>query len=81
MNKPYVKQYDNNGVLINPIETSYTSKFPNREYRRRKLPRFTKNSKSYHLTINKMGKFHRNIQVITCKDGSVKRIMHYTQSL
>ena len=80
MNQPYVKQYDNNGVLINPIKTAYVSEFPNREYRRRVLPRFKKNSKGHHLTVNKMGKFQRNIQVITCKDGSVKRIMHYTKS-
>ena len=80
MNQPYVKQYDNNGVLINPIETAYVSESPNREARRRTFPRFKKNSKGYHLTLNGIGKFHRNIQTIICKDGKVKQIMHYTQS-
>jgi len=34
MNMPYVKEYDNDGILINPIRRSYISKDSNRRKRR-----------------------------------------------
>lgn len=34
MNRPYVKQYNKNGVLINPIVRSLVPDFPNRRKRR-----------------------------------------------
>ncbi len=37
MNKPYVKKFNRDGVLINPIEKSYVSERPNRRQRRREL--------------------------------------------
>lgn len=37
MNTPYVKKFDKNGQLINPIEEIYKSEFQNRSERRKKL--------------------------------------------
>jgi hypothetical protein len=33
-NKPYTKQYDEDGNLINPIDNSYENQEPNRKTRR-----------------------------------------------
>jgi len=48
MNIPYVKEYNKNGEVINPIRGIYTSPFPNRRTRRAitKLPNSTKIAKS-----------------------------------
>lgn len=40
MNTPYVKQYDDNGNVSNPIEGTYLSKFKNRHERRKKMKEF-----------------------------------------
>ena len=37
MNKPYVKEYDENGVVTNPINGSYFDYYKNRTERRRKI--------------------------------------------
>jgi len=91
MNQPYVIQMNELGQVTNPIIRSYVSEFPNRKARREPIQRFRKNSKGINLTINKMGKFERAIQVITHsyernKKGEItkvnllptpKRIFHY----
>ena len=43
MNIPYVKKFNENGELINPIASVYASEFPNREKRRHKPTRFRGN--------------------------------------
>lgn len=35
MNKPYVKQYNENGEIINPIKRAYLHQFPNTSTRRK----------------------------------------------
>jgi hypothetical protein len=52
MNKPYVKQFDKNGELLNPIKKGrpYLSEFPNKEARSRKTKK--KNNK---IPVNSRG--------------------------
>ena len=64
MNKPYVKEYDENGKLINPIKGSYVSEFANRAARRNKPNRFRGNQKGISLTVVKTDKYKRTIQLI-----------------
>lgn len=53
-NQPYVKRFDAQGVLLNPIVGSYESKLPNRSLRKLllKAPRFINNKNHYPITIN-----------------------------
>lgn len=78
-NKPYVKQYDANGNVSNPIKGSYLNKHPNRKERRKHLnhPPFIGNSKGTPMTIFKTLRYMRVVQVITDKEGKVKRVKHY----
>lgn len=48
MNKPYVKQFDENGVLLNPVTKSnpYFSPYPNRRQRRLARKYVQSNSRS-----------------------------------
>lgn len=52
MNKPYVKQYEN-GVLANPIEKTFESKFPNRRARRLRDVRLFNNRNTYPTKVIK----------------------------
>jgi len=61
-NLPYVKKYDKNGKVKNPIPTGYFHDEPNRRKRREPL------QKEKH--------FGKRPQIIHCKDGSLKRIYH-----
>jgi len=79
MNKPYVKQYDKNGKVTNPIIGSIQSEFPNRRSRReiKNQPRFFNNRKSNKLTVGKDYKYKRVLQIEKEKNGEVKKIYHY----
>ena len=77
MNTPYTKQYNEQGILINPIQESYLHQFPNRRKRKEEQPRFYGESKNHHLTIVKTAKFLRHKQIVKLKDGSTKTIHHY----
>lgn len=87
MNVPYVKKYDENGVVTNPIRGSYLSEGENRAARRKDLQkqRFYGESKNYHLTVVKTQKYARVKQAIRCKDkkgnytGEIRIIEHYLQ--
>ena len=70
MNVPYVKKYDENGVVTNPIRGSYMSEGKNRAERRQELQkhRFHGESKNCHLTVVKTQKYKRVRQAIKCKD-------------
>ena len=76
MNTPYVKNYNEKGILTNPIQISYMSFYPNRKTRRNALHgkhRFTKNTKSKsNLTILHDGKFKRVLQNIVLKFDNVR---------
>lgn len=81
MNKPYVKQYDENGICINKVD-KYVSEFPNRSVRKRKEARFIKNGKNNHLTIiggktEPKQAYKRILQVEKDKNGLTKNIEHY----
>lgn len=88
-NVPYIKQYDQDGVLLNPIKGPYESKLPNRRQRRafKNEPRFIGNSKGIHLTVTEDSirprAFKRIVQTIThhlvsatkvIKNGKVKKV-------
>jgi hypothetical protein len=68
MNTPYVKQFDKNGTLLNPIRGIYKNPFPNRRERRQKVKPMSAD----------------RIQIIYCRDkkggkltGKIKMIRHY----
>lgn len=81
MNVPYVKAYDNNGFLANPIIEGYMSNFPNRKQRRKikQKNRFYGESKNFHLTTTGKYAFRRIKQISFDKDGDKKTIFHYIQ--
>lgn len=68
MNITYVKQFDTNGLLLNPIEGIYINEEPNRKTRRQRPIRFTNNKKHYHLTVHDESRlacrFRRFVQII-----------------
>lgn len=78
-NKPYVKKYDKEGVLLNPIKGIYRNPFPSRRQRNieKKQSRFMNNSKSYPLSVYKTSKYSKHIQLERNKDGGLIRIEHY----
>lgn len=59
MNKPYVKQYDENGLVYNPITKSkpFLSKSPNRSTRRYNGGREMGNKKGISLVVTKIGRY------------------------
>ena len=77
MNIPYKKEYNEQGILINPIQGSYLHQFPNRRKRNEEQPRFYGESKNHHLTVTGKFKFLRHKQIVKLKDGSTKIIHHY----
>ncbi len=79
MNTPYVKQYDDNGNVTNPITEKIETQFANRKSRREILQGKPLHGcgKNTPLTVLKTAKFLRRRQVITQKDGSLKTIEHY----
>ena len=89
MNRPYVKQYDANGDLINPIDGFYPSKtvrpefpngFPNRRERREALvqtERAFNNKKGTQLVVTRVGLLNFvKIKKRIQKIGN-KTIVHY----
>ena len=80
MNVPYVKQYDENGVVTNPIVEVYKHESPNRSKRRSvlKKQRFYGESKNCHLTVVGTKKFRRVKKEVWDRiEGKVKVIEHY----
>lgn len=84
-NIPYVKQYDADGVLTNPITTGITNPFPNRAERRAELTSkpFKGNKKGISLTVVNNGvgsiKYERVQQLISLGNGKFKTVNHYKQ--
>ncbi len=87
MNIPYVKQFDQNGILTNPIEGVYKSDFPNRSKRRKELginKRGVHNPKKRALLlVEKRSKGYLRVQSIVFidKDLVLKKhvITHFTE--
>jgi hypothetical protein len=77
MNKPYIKQLNQDGIVSNPIEGSYLHSEQNRKQRRLKPLRFMSNRRGVSITIDNSLRYIRTIQLIKLLDGSIKRIGHY----
>lgn len=77
-NTPYIKKFDDEGKLLNPIKGSYINTLPNRHERRKKPVRFHGESKNFHLTVIENNKYKRVKQtIIDKKTGKKKIIEHY----
>lgn len=61
MNIPYVKHFDENGTLTNPITGTYPQPFDNRRTRRFSEPRFLNNRKGVHLQDTGHGRVFRKV--------------------
>lgn len=91
MNRPYVKQYDANGDLLNPIVDYFSSKrvtkdfpsgFPNRRERRAVLvnsPRGLSNKKGLQLVVTNLGRGRFMKHKRTTQKIEDKTIIHYKQ--
>jgi len=89
MNRPYVKQYDASGQLINPIDGFYPSKtirpefplgFPNRRERRDALvnqKRKFNNKKGLQLVVTKIGALHFMKYSKHLQNIDGKQVVHY----
>lgn len=83
MNEPYVKQYDKEGLLINPIldGSNYASTSPNRRRRREDIKgktRFIGNGKNFPLVVGESYKYEKVVQVVyNQKQEKDIRIEHY----
>lgn len=75
-NQPYVKEYNDQGELTNPIKGSFPTADPNNSRSNRRAiksnSRFKGNKKGISLTVGRKFKYRREVQLI----GS-KRIEHY----
>lgn len=82
INMPYVKEFDENGQLLNPIKGMFKTQGLNRKMRREKNTRFMNNKKSFPITILKTRKFIRKIQTIIFYNESegvyeTRKILHH----
>lgn len=79
INEPYVKQYNELGVLINPIVGKHETQFNNRTSRRevKQKHRFFGNGKNTPLVILKDFKYLKYRQLELNKEGKKKFIEHY----
>lgn len=75
-NIPYVKKYNEEGLVANPINHAYVNNFPNRSERHANLGRHKGNGRNFHLSVHPKARYHRTVQEIVLKDGSIKRINH-----
>lgn len=91
MNKPYVKQHNEKGELLNPINGKYVNKHPNRSIRRMKEPRFRNNKNTIPTVIHfdpvkkQFTRFYKTLQRIVFfneeEDKVESRIIeHYKRS-
>ena len=86
-NTPYIKQYDTNGSLLNPIGDGYFSAFPSRRERRahKNKPPLYGCGRNVPITYTPAGVYKRVRQVVKDakgniwlnKDGQRRVIEHY----
>lgn len=76
MNTPYVKEYNENGELLNPIKGKYASSNPNRSNRRliHKKDRFKSNKKGQSMTVLVRDRYLKRTQLITFLNEETERI-------
>ena len=81
MNIPYVKQFDKNGVLTNPIIGSYKNSSPNRQARNSKLLRNFNNRGNATMNVTKKTRYAVKIQRVPIFKNGVafrfKPVVHY----
>jgi hypothetical protein len=80
MNTPYVKRFNENGELLNPINGTYMSQHPNRRQRKsmEKGTRMFPNDKGFHMTVTPFGRYiKRYQQEVDMETGRTKIILHY----
>lgn len=84
MNIPYVKRYDSNGTLLNPINGKYANVFPNRSARKSEKVRSFKNRNTKTQNVFKTSRYgveKQFIKVVKILGGftkvSFKPIVHY----
>lgn len=78
-NTPYVKKYDKNGNVTNPIKGGYFHDEQNRKQRRAKSPthKFIGMGKNLPLTVVGHYKYLRSVQKERTKTGELNIIYHY----
>jgi len=78
-NVPYVKKFNEDGTISNPIKGSLSHQFPNRRVRKEALKqgKFYGESNNFHLTVTSQGKYKRVKQYEVDKEGNKKVIEHY----
>lgn len=78
INVPYVKEYDSNGILINPIKGLYKNEYKNRKQRRDYLHknRFANNKKTAQIVVIGRFKFKKLRQLVACANKEFKYINH-----
>lgn len=82
-NIPYVKQYDANGEVTNPIRGLYPNRGPNRKTRRMGDGRFMNNRKSAQIQVvpgRPPVKYRKVLQRYYKKDGSIGIVKHYLET-
>lgn len=77
MNTPYIKRYNKDGEVTNPIMGARLHHEPNRRARRSRPERFVNNRNTFHLTVTETLRYKRVVQEIALEDGSIKRVGHY----
>lgn len=76
-NIPYVKQYDEKGILLNPIEKFYFNPFSNRAIRRAMLKKDLK----YNITLGQLQKTDYRDKLITLRDNYIKSFKKFKDNI
>ena len=80
-NQPYVKKYNEQGDVTNPITTAYVhSNESNRASRKGRTARFHGNGKQHPLTVYDKGKYRRAVQIVPAKNLSQNAELVYIKS-
>ena len=74
MNRSYVKQYDDKGILLNPIKGSYISEFPNRQQRHSKPS--GNNRKNTRGRIHQEIKYYKHLTISSILLKKTKLVRH-----
>lgn len=78
MNTPYVRSYNDDGSIANPINGIYSHKYENRSQRHQKDARFMGNKKGISLSVFQNMRYKRVRQLINDrKTGKPKAVFHY----
>lgn len=82
MNKPYVKQYNEDGTVSNPLKVNFLTEFPNDNREQRRSPkqknRFFGNGKNIPLIVGKKYKYRKIMQrAFNLKTNELNKIEHY----